>query len=89
VYALPATGTALAYSITILKLGTSSFSRVANIRTGANSFVIPAGLLVSGSSYVLQLTALASSGSDSNQFINALQLPSGSSPVLSGLLTAP
>jgi hypothetical protein len=88
-WSAPHSGSALAYNISIYKLGPSAISRVASVRTGANSFVLPAGLLSSGTSYVLQITALASGGSDSNVFINALQLPSGSAPVLSGILTAP
>jgi hypothetical protein len=85
----PAMGTPLAYNISVYQLNASYIAKAASIRTSANSFVLPAGILTSGASYFIQITATASGGSSANQFVNALQLPKTTSPVLSGILTAP
>jgi hypothetical protein len=82
-------GTALAYNISIYKLAGASRAKVTSIRTSGNSFVVPPGILASGTSYFAQLTAAASGGSNASQFVNALQLPKTTTPVLSGILTAP
>ena len=85
----PATGTPLVYTVVILKVAGANVSKVARVRTAGNSFVVPAGLLASGTSYVMQLTAVTAAGGDAGKFINALQLPYGTTATLSGLLTTP